>query len=411
LCLSSSDPSPAPVEPPRTITRIQHFPTINMKLSCVSLFLGLALAQNDGGSSNDASLTDVLDANNSTLSVLSGLLSSNPTILEAVSNASNITILAPDNDALNAFLNNSQVQDMVMMDPGLVQAVLQYHVLNGTYYADNITDTPSFVPTLLDNSTYTNVTGGQVVEVVSNDGDVNIYSAAREMSSVTQADIAFSGGVIHVIDSVLSIPQNLTSTASSANLTAVAGAVTEADLGSSLDMMENITVFAPSNDAFAAIGSLIGELSTEDLGNILGYHVVAGTVGYSSSLMNGTLTTANGEDVDISIIGGDVFVDSARVIMPDVLIANGVVHVIDRVLNPDATGDATTPNPSTTSPAFSGASTASDGGVPLTSGVMGPTESATGTSPESTQAAPQVSAAVAMGALFGGAAAWMNGAI
>ena len=43
-----------------------------MKLSCVSLFLGLALAQNDGGSSNDASLTDVLDANNSTLSVLSG---------------------------------------------------------------------------------------------------------------------------------------------------------------------------------------------------------------------------------------------------------------------------------------------------------------------------------------------------
>merc|ERR1712227_757594 len=117
---------------------------------------------------------------------------------------------------------------------------------------------------------------------------------------------------------------NLTSTASSANLTAVAGAVTEADLGSSLDMMENITVFAPSNDAFAAIGSLIGELSTEDLGNILGYHVVAGTVGYSSSLMNGTLTTANGEG-----------------------------HVIDRVLNPDATGDAATPNPSTTSPAFS----------------------------------------------------------
>ena len=43
-----------------------------MKLSCVSLFLGLALAQNDGGSGNDASLADVLDANNSTLSVLSG---------------------------------------------------------------------------------------------------------------------------------------------------------------------------------------------------------------------------------------------------------------------------------------------------------------------------------------------------
>lgn len=74
-----------------------------------------------------------------------------------------------------------------MMDPGLVQAVLQYHVLNGTYYSDNITDTPAFVPTLLDNSTYENITGGQVVECVNNDGNVSIYSALRHASYVTQA--------------------------------------------------------------------------------------------------------------------------------------------------------------------------------------------------------------------------------
>lgn len=82
---------------------------------------------------------------------------------------------------------------------------------------------------------------------------------------------------------------------------------------------------------------------------------------------------------------------------------------MQRVLNPNATGDATTPNPSTTQPAYTGASSASDGGVPLTSGVTAPTETETEMAPESTQAAAQVSAAVAMGALFGGAAAWMNG--
>lgn len=73
------------------------------------------------------------------------------------------------------------------MDPGLVQAVLQYHVLNGTFYADNITATPAFVPTLLDNSTYENVTGGQVVECVNNDGNVSVYSAMMHRSYVTQA--------------------------------------------------------------------------------------------------------------------------------------------------------------------------------------------------------------------------------
>lgn len=136
--------------------------------------------------------------------------------------------------------------------------------------------------------------------------------------------------MIHVIDSVLNIPQNLTTTAIDANLTAAAGALTQANLGTALDGMENITVFAPNNDAFAAIGSLVGDLSTEELGSILQYHVVEGTVGYSSLLMNGTLTTASGEDVNVTMMGEDVFVDSARVVVPNVMIANGVVHVIDR---------------------------------------------------------------------------------
>ena len=56
-----------------------------------------------------------------------------------------------------------------------------------------------------------------------------------------------------------------------------------------------------------------------------------GTVGYSSTLMNGTmLKTMAGNNVTISIDNGTVFVNSAKVILPDVLVANGVVHVIDK---------------------------------------------------------------------------------
>lgn len=55
-----------------------------------------------------------------------------------------------------------------------------------------------------------------------------------------------------------------------------------------------------------------------------------GAVGYSSNLKNGTkLTALNGKPLTITLSNGTVFVNSARVITPDILVSNGVVHVID----------------------------------------------------------------------------------
>lgn len=142
-------------------------------------------------------------------------------------------------------------------------------------------------------------------------------------------DLNFDGGVIHVIDTVLTIPASVSDTAAAANLTAVAGALTRANLVDTVNGLKDVTVFAPSNAAFSAIGSATGNLTMEALSGILTYHVVQGTVGYSSMLSNTTLMTVGGGNVTISIIDGSVFVNSAKVIVPDVLVANGVVHVID----------------------------------------------------------------------------------
>lgn len=67
-----------------------------------------------------------------------------------------------------------------------VAALLSYHVLKGTYYASNFTSAaaPLFVPTLLTNVSYTNVTGGQRVEAAVMDGKVNILSGAGVSSTV-----------------------------------------------------------------------------------------------------------------------------------------------------------------------------------------------------------------------------------
>ena len=141
----------------------------------------------------------------------------------------------------------------------------------------------------------------------------------------------FTGGVIHTIDSVLTIPMNCSSTATEAGLSGVVGLLDQAELTDAVDTAKDLTVFAPSNEAFQKIGSALPNLTMEQVAGILQYHVVNGTVGYSSKLMNGTMLTAmNGEKLKITIEGSNVFVNSAKVVTPDVLVANGVIHVIDK---------------------------------------------------------------------------------
>jgi uncharacterized surface protein with fasciclin (FAS1) repeats len=67
------------------------------------------------------------------------------------------------------------------------------------------------------------------------------------------------------------------------------------------------------------------------LSDILSYHVINGTVGYSTDIANGTILTAmNGDNISVTIDNGTIFVDSAKVVVPNILVANGVVYVIDK---------------------------------------------------------------------------------
>lgn len=123
---------------------------------------------------------------------------------------------------------------------------------------------------------------------------------------------------------------NVTDTLTSANLTAAIGAVRKANLETTLGDTKDVTVFAPNNDAFNAIGSLIANMTNEQLTSLVGYHVVNGTVAYSTDLDNSTLTSLSGDDLTITVINGTVFVNAARVTVPDILFSNGVVHVINQ---------------------------------------------------------------------------------
>lgn len=150
-----------------------------MRSTIVSL---LALA----ATSSAQNLTSVLSSN-SDLSTLTSVLSAFPNLVAALGSASNITILAPSNEAFANVGNSTVGQAIKANDTAAIQAVLTYHVLNGTYNSSQITSTPSFVPTHLTNEAYTNVTDGQVVEALNTTDGVQFISGLLANSTVTQA--------------------------------------------------------------------------------------------------------------------------------------------------------------------------------------------------------------------------------
>lgn len=123
------------------------------------------------------------------------------------------------------------------------------------------------------------------------------------------------------------------------NLSTLVKAIQAAGLVETLKSEGPFTVFAPSNEAFAALPdgtleSLLMEENKDQLVKILTYHVVPGKV-MSTDLEDGMMAeTVEGSSVTISLEGG-VSVDNANVVTADVEADNGVVHIIDAVIMPD----------------------------------------------------------------------------
>ena len=116
-------------------------------------------------------------------------------------------------------------------------------------------------------------------------------------------------------------------------------AVEAAGLTETLASGGPFTVFAPTDDAFAAIPAddLNALLADQDaLTSVLTYHVVDGRVPAAKVIKLDSATTLQGSDVTITVDGGEVDVNNANVVATDVKASNGVIHVIDSVLMPDS---------------------------------------------------------------------------
>ena len=120
-------------------------------------------------------------------------------------------------------------------------------------------------------------------------------------------------------------------------------AVQAADLGDTLAGDGPFTVFAPTNEAFAAlpegtVETLLKPKNQDQLAAILTYHVVPGEI-MAADVTSGEVTTVNGETFTVEAADGGVTItdgqgNEAMVTSTDIVASNGVIHVIDAVLLP-----------------------------------------------------------------------------
>ena len=238
--------------------------------------------------------------------------------------------------------------------------ILSYHVTMGSVMSSDLSDGME-VNTLIQEPITVNFYGEDTVVL---NGD----------ATVTSANVETSNGIIHIIDKVL-MPPSLTTvtppvgeicydmdthtvdlskteetcdemwipsvdiptTAAATTIhTSLVAALEKANLTTALKGEGPFTVFAPSDAAFTAAGISLDDFDADTLANILTYHVVSGKV-MSTDLSNGMMATAlNGGTLVFSISEGSVSVNGANVILANVPVSNGVIHVIDKVMIPPA---------------------------------------------------------------------------
>lgn len=217
---------------------------------------------------------------------------------------------------------------------------MAYHVLNSSYLPANVSTAPNhtIARSVLANSTYAKLPGGRAQPLVlsKNSSDAQSFQINQATGNISATGpVAAANLQVYVIDEVIALPMSLGAVATAA-LPQIATLISEAGLLGPLEAATGITVFAPNDAAIGAVQSALGSLNDTQIQSILANHVINGTVAYSSLLGAGNYTSAGGEAFMFTSNSSGTYVmsgtASARVVQSDIIIDNGVVHIIDAVL-------------------------------------------------------------------------------
>jgi uncharacterized surface protein with fasciclin (FAS1) repeats len=251
------------------------------------------------------------------------------------------TLFAPDNTAMQAFLDAAGTNTIEDTPADVLEEVLLTHVLGGSITSGQLNTGygSTLNPADVDEAVFTTL----FIEV---NGGVTINGNAQ----VTNPDIAASNGVIHEIDAVISPPTVVTFATADENFTSLVAALTASGLTTDfVDVLSGdgpFTVFAPTNAAFQALLNTnpdwdsVADIPPSTLESVLRYHVsTEGNVRSEDLTDDMIVTTLSNESFTINLSGASVVIEgggsNAEVVFTDIQAENGVIHVIDTVLLPE----------------------------------------------------------------------------
>merc|ERR1711997_1263449 len=236
-----------------------------------------------------------------------------------------VTIFAPSDEAF-AKLPAGTLESLT---PEQAKAIVLRHVVAGaSVYAADVTT--GCVETL----------GGEKVRLVKTaQGGVEVFYNGQTVNVVT-ADVEGSNGVIHVIDNVIlgGGPDVVDVAVGACSFTTLVKIVSDLGLVPTLKGVDAVTIFAPSDEAFAKLPEgTLESLTTEQATAIVSRHVVAGATVMAADVATGDVETLGGEKVGlVKTADGGVQVayngQTVNVVTADVMGSNGVIHVIDNVI-------------------------------------------------------------------------------
>lgn len=261
-------------------------------------------------------------------------------LVTTLDGSGSFTVFAPTNTAFTNFLADNGFNSLDDVPVATLREILLNHVVEELTFLQIYLR--GYVKTLGKGAASATNTLSMYINVSST-------VMLNGVSTVTTPNIMADNGVIHEVNAVIGLPTVVTHATANSNFSTLVTALTRNDQPDFVGILSGttnspFTVFAPTNLAF---GDLLTELNATSLNDIdqptlentLKYHVVAGGNVLSTDLTNNMMvTTFQGQDFTIGLTGGAKITDAqnrvSNIVATDVQCANGVIHVIDKVILP-----------------------------------------------------------------------------
>jgi uncharacterized surface protein with fasciclin (FAS1) repeats len=252
---------------------------------------------------------------------------------------SDITFLAPSNDAFAALADSSTVPSLPV-DEIDAEALISYHVLDGTFYGFGY-DEYIHVPTAMllhADANESMVTGGDMVIARGSSWSsaVSFTSGGLHVSESYGEPLNFTGGVIYVIDSFLTLPPTFQETAEAEDMLGAQpfadAVITASDTlkNVTIDDLSGVTIFLPMNYSLQEIGNVIENMTKSEFDRMVSYHIIDEVLEINSDAPpSGYYQTYEGTGVTIFSSNGFVFINNARIVgSPNWIFRGGMIYTI-----------------------------------------------------------------------------------